>query len=163
MRGMTVRRKILWLLTTGLVIVGVSAAAFAGAGKTGNDFAAALFARLDADADGIVTSGEVSARRGLRFDRFDSNGDGTVTRAEVERVLATRLDRIFKRLDANRDGAVSRAEYDTGVMGRFARFDENSDGRVTQIEFDKTRQDWQALRARMRQMGRDFWSEPAKP
>ncbi|MFV2092978.1 MAG: hypothetical protein ACC634_07830 [Hyphomicrobiales bacterium] len=110
MRGMTVRRKILWLLTTGLEIAGVSAGAFAGAGKAGNDVGAALFARLDLDAD----------------------------------------------------GAVSRAEYDAGVMGRFARFDENSDGQVTQIEFDKPRQDWQALRARMRQMGRDFWSEPAK-
>lgn len=164
------RRKILILLTTGMVIIGVGAAALAEGGKIrnhgGGAIGAGLFNWLDANTDGVVTQDEVSDMRGPRFDRFDANGDGTVTKAELEQVLQARLDRmrdrILKRFDANRDGLVTRQEYDAKATHRFTRFDRDNDGRVTRQEFDVVRADWQALRGRMHKMGAQFWKAPAK-
>jgi len=69
-----------------------------------------MFARLDANSDGVISADERPQRgdRGVRGDRpeRDANGDGQISREEFSAMGQT----MFDRLDANDDGRVTRAE-----------------------------------------------------
>lgn len=112
------------------------------------DHVRAMFARLDANRDGVLTKAETQAARAMRGQRGQAN-------AMRKRDPQARFDRF----DANRDGAISRAEWDAmsaqrqqrraamggqrrgmrmggmGLRGRmFDLADGNRDGRVTIAE-----------------------------
>lgn len=71
--------------------------------------AEARFAKLDANGDGVIDSGEAaSAPGGRMLARADANGDGNVTRDEMLAATATR----FERMDLNHDGKVDSTERD---------------------------------------------------
>ena len=134
----------------------------------------AMFARLDANRDGVLTKAESQAGRAARGQRMRANAP-------------QRQARAFDRFDANRDGAISRAEWDAmgaqrqqrraatggkmrdqrmagrGMGGRmFDTADVNRDGRVTIAEaqdaalqrFDRidVNRDGQVTREERRQM-----------
>lgn len=59
--------------------------------------ASRVFARLDDDGDGLVTSTELEESRKSRradrfFDRFDADGDGAVSREEMRKKARPRVD-----------------------------------------------------------------------
>jgi Ca2+-binding EF-hand superfamily protein len=101
-----------------------------------------MFARLDANKDGFVTSAEASAVRAQFAGRMQH-------RAAEHRANGDR-SKAFERLDANRDGMISRAEFAAprphrmamqhagmrrGFGGRmFEMADANRDGRVSMAE-----------------------------
>lgn len=82
-----------------------------------------MFARMDANHDGIVTFDEMDAKwsdkkadkhRQLsaseKISKVDQNNDGQLTSAEH----ASSSDLMFDKMDTNRDGYLSRAELSAG-------------------------------------------------
>ena len=92
-------------------------------------FAAARFARMDADGNGEVTREERRAarkamrqeRRADRFSRMDADADGSITEAEMRAFASDRAARRFVRLDRNGDGAVALSEIEDRRAGRHHR------------------------------------------
>lgn len=85
----------------------------------------AVFAKLDKNADGVLTQAELDAARAARttqrgehaqrfFDKLDANRDGYVDGQELVSVAQRRL----AKLDANGDGVVQQQEWKTGRHGR---------------------------------------------
>lgn len=66
------------------------------------------FARLDSDANGVVTREEWRGSR-QSFELYDLDGNNVVSRQEVEGVTAAGR---FERLDSNRDGLLDWNEWD---------------------------------------------------
>jgi len=107
----------------------------------------AMFARLDADNNGQVTSEERRAHHGERghhggrghrgggmhhLTRADANNDGNITRDEF---LARPIEH-FDRLDANDDGIISATERPQRAERRERRNpDANGDGSLSRDEF----------------------------
>ncbi len=101
-----------------------------------------IFAKADADKDGVVTRKEALAAKAALFAKFDANKDGVVNTAEIDRGLEAKINRIktrmrymmLARLDLNGDGVVSKEEFDRPGLRRFDRADANNDGKVTREE-----------------------------
>lgn len=99
--------------------------------------AAARFATLDTDKDGVLSPDELRAGRPDRGPRERRGGDGAGGR---------RGGGMARMLDANGDGKISRDEYVAGTLRRFDMADTNHDGLLTKAERDAARE---AMRARM--------------
>ena len=114
---------------------------------------AAVFAHLDTNHDGFITSDEVNAVEAQReqkveqraarfdpskaFDHLDANHDGKITVAEVN---AARTQR------AQASGGQPAKAQAVGFSGLFAKADANKDNVLTRAEFDAM---GQQLKARM--------------
>lgn len=127
------------------------------------------FAKLDANADGMLSAAEVAHTRLAKgFMKMDADGDGLLTVAEVKKARRlrkatrgkskankgkghvnwkrgnnnhrNRANRL-KALDTDSDGKLSAAEVANtpGLSKRFARLDKNSDGFITKAELKKGR------------------------
>ncbi|MCI0359580.1 MAG: EF-hand domain-containing protein [Planctomycetaceae bacterium] len=122
-----------------------------------------LFARLDANKDGVVTADEVQGdakglfERALR--RGDKDGDKKLTKDEFaaaqkesdapRRPLAQgggpgrpgggqfNPRELFARLDENKDGKLSESEAKGQIKENFLRLDVNADGFVTEEEIER--------------------------
>lgn len=76
------------------------------------DRVAAMFERVDADGNGVITAVELEAsaveggRGGRMLARADADGDGDVTRDEAVAQAVAR----FQRMDADGDGTISEDE-----------------------------------------------------
>ncbi|MFT3807016.1 EF-hand domain-containing protein [Arenimonas sp.] len=90
----------------------------------------AMFERIDADRDGLVTREEIQKQRGQRHERMraqrdqrrdrmeklrelDKDGDHALSRTEIGDRLP-KLAENFERLDGNRDGKLTREEIRAG-------------------------------------------------
>lgn len=99
-----------------------------------------MLGRADANNDGNITREEFLARPTEMFARLDANGDGVISAAErPERPeRGERPNRSERREranpDANGDSQLSQAEFIAAGAGMFQRLDANSDGRVTREE-----------------------------
>ena len=169
-------KKLTLLLAAGALAIPAAAAAQPGPRAPQGDVtlaqmqqrSAEMFAKLDADGDGRVTTAEMAAqrqdRRDARFARVDANGDGALSKAEIEAARDQRQakraengkgERMGKRgggkrgammrgglqrLDANGDGTVTLAEFQAPQVERFRRADANGDGTVTQAERQAARE-----------------------
>jgi Ca2+-binding EF-hand superfamily protein len=111
--------------------------------------------RADTDNDGNITREEFLARPTAMFARLDANSDGVISaaerpqrpeRASNEGSRRNRGDRPNP--DTNGDGSFSRAEFTAMGAAMFERLDANNDGRVTQEEA-------RAQRGHRRGRGRD--------
>jgi Ca2+-binding EF-hand superfamily protein len=116
-----------------------------------------LFAKLDANKDGFVSSDEVEGERKTLFERLlrtaDKDGDKKLSKEEFAAGLkepdAPREPlgqpggrggrggqfinprEVFARLDANKDGKLSKEEAQGPLKENFDRFDANSDGSLS--------------------------------
>lgn len=103
---------------------GQSSSAQAPSGMTLEQFQAAngdkLFARLDTNKDGKITSEEFAA-----FREGNAKVDAQATKA------GKRGQKLFSRFDADKDGSLSRAEADKVLAWRYKRMDANNDGILT--------------------------------
>ena len=101
------------------------------------------FSKTDVDANGKITSAELTPKADQRFDRYDADRNGEVTPAEIDaalqKAMERRRDRIMAILDVNKDGKVSRAELEGSVEKLLAAADADHDGGVTLEEARKYR------------------------
>lgn len=97
--------------------------------------------RADANNDGNVTREEFLARPTAMFARLDANSDGVISASERpqrrERAEGERRER--PNFDANNDRQISRAEWDQMGASMFQRLDANNDGSVTTEEAQAAR------------------------
>ena len=109
---------------------------------------AARFARLDANADGMISRAEFDAPRADRADRAERRENRAERRADRRERRAERRamrgqrfgTRMFARLDADKDGRVSLAEATAVRLQRFDRMDADRDGTLTREERRAARQ-----------------------
>ena len=112
-----------------------------------------LFEHMDANADGVISAEEISARRTEAFQAFDGNGDGQLSVQEIaaaqeeirERMMqgralrgVARADR-FVEADANGDGVLSESEFAAVRPRMMSRVDRNGDGDISQEEAEAMR------------------------
>jgi len=149
------------------LIAGVAAAALAAVGivggvalaESGAQGASAqaqhhgMFARYDANGDGVITRAEFDAARQANFDRLDTNHDGSISRDELHAGFQNAGDRghwrhggggrmremMLQREDSNHDGSISRDEFLAGPIARFNQLDANHDGVISADELAQAR------------------------
>jgi Ca2+-binding EF-hand superfamily protein len=101
--------------------------------------AEAMFLRLDADGDGIVTRTELTAHKTEMFTLADANADSLLDGAERAAMREAARQRAAAQgvpFDTDGDGNLSLAEF-TGATPLFDRADADGDGTVTRAEFDE--------------------------
>ncbi len=115
----------------------------------------AMFARMDANADGVLDAADREATRREAFGRIDADGDGSISFAEFEtrrdgrRQSRAGRDRarpafghrgMTRTADADNDGTVTAAEFTTAALARFDKADANGDGTISLEERREARQ-----------------------
>ncbi|TWI05981.1 EF hand domain-containing protein [Luteimonas cucumeris] len=100
---------------------------------------------MDADGDGRITATEHAAGAKAMFERMDANRDGIVTSVEMDASHAAKkqdgkarsgmssADKI-KAVDTNNDGRLSAAEHEAGAKAMFSKMDTDKDGSVSAAE-----------------------------
>jgi len=99
---------------------------------------------FDVNKDGKLSKEEVPERMQGIFARADADNDGILTREELTKATATQErrgergdgpppDLIFRALDANQDGALSEAEI-AGSLAALRTLDKNGDGTLASEE-----------------------------
>jgi Ca2+-binding EF-hand superfamily protein len=108
---------------------------------------AKMFARLDANKDGVITKAEIDAVEAQRETKFKERAEKRAQNFDPAK--------MFGHLDANHDGKITSAEAEsaraahvkgeqgqpahaqaTAIAALFARADANKDGVITRAEFD---------------------------
>lgn len=109
------------------------------------------FAKMDADANGVVTQEEFQAYVGerrvqwreQRFGEVDGNADNQISKEEYLAYKQKRAEQRYLEMDADNDGIVTKEEFlgrERGFRGGkhghrggrfFARLDANEDGQLT--------------------------------
>jgi tellurite resistance protein len=100
-----------------------------------------MFQRLDANADGQVTTAEVTAAKTEMFTQADANADGLLDadeRAVMREAVRQRVTVDGVPGDTDADGNLSLVEF-TRVNPLFDRADADGDGTMTRAEFDAIR------------------------
>jgi Ca2+-binding EF-hand superfamily protein len=133
------------LLTTGLI--GLGAAAFAGASLAGGDWGrhhgpggpgAQLFESFDVDDDGRITQTEIDEVRQGRLAEFDADADGSLSLEEYQAlwidVMRERMVDRFQAHDDDGDGLVTAEEFGAPFEQMVSRLDDDGDGAVTRDE-----------------------------
>jgi Ca2+-binding EF-hand superfamily protein len=96
--------------------------------------------RADANNDGNITREEFLAGPTQMFARLDANSDGVITATERPQRRERGEGREGRRqLDGNNDGQISQSEFAAMGASRFDRLDANEDGRVTREEAEASR------------------------
>lgn len=108
------------------------------AGQPGGQFDAMIKA-ADKNGDGKITKAE--AGDAPWFAKLDANADGVVDAAELEKarkaMSAAGFAAVLKNADKNADGKITKAEAGDALW--FARFDLNNDGVIDADELGKAR------------------------
>jgi len=118
-----------WLLVSVLsAISSVGGLAAAQPGGPGH------FEKLDANADGVVTTAELQSRVLERWTKSDTNQDGKVTADEMKaQFVAFKQERFTKR-DANGNGVLERSEVQRMPEGMFSKLDTDKSGTLSPAE-----------------------------
>jgi len=117
-----------WLLVSVLSAVsgvGIAAAQPGGAGH---------FAKLDTNADGVVTTAEFEARVLEHWTKSDANQDGKVTADEMKAQFAAHKQERFTKRDANGNGVLERTEVEKMPEVFFTKLDTDKSGTLSQTE-----------------------------
>lgn len=179
-------KKIALILATGSLLAAgaYAASAQSGPAKRGEqppatraavtERADAIFARMDANGDGVLSEADKAAHMTQRFARMDSDGNGQLSQAEFmaahearaetragrkevrgERRGGERMgkrggrggpDGMVKRADANNDGQVTKAEMQAAALARFDKADADGDGTISTEERKAARAEWRGGR-----------------
>jgi len=95
--------------------------------------AAALFAKADANGDGVLNQADRAAMQAKMFAAIDKDGNGQLTQAELDAARAERQEKWAER-------AKDRADKRDGNRGAwFARLDTDKSGGISQAEFAAAR------------------------
>jgi Ca2+-binding EF-hand superfamily protein len=97
-----------------------------------------VFRTADADHDGVVTRAEFAAAGARLFARLDRDGNGYLTSADRSGRMGRRrnadgsgaAEGLTAAMDTDGDGRISREEFDHGFARLFDRADTNHDGVV---------------------------------
>lgn len=126
------------LSVLGVVVATTALAQLASEGRHGTHRVEKLFARFDANADGMISKDEADQARASMFGELDADGDGAVSRSELvakaQERAADHASKRFDRLDTNGDGLISQAELAAKSERRFKRVDANGDGVISRDE-----------------------------
>lgn len=111
-----------------------------------------LFAKLDADGNGAISSAEGEAAAVEMFERRDGDGGGFLSetefmssrqagKASAERVqkLSDFKSKRFAAADKNGDRRISAEEFFAAAQQRFGATDANGDGQITREEMESRR------------------------
>jgi len=104
-----------------------------------------MFAQMDANKNGTVSSSEYQAFSEAAFRRIDSNRDGQLSLQEIQAFVGAgggrpagppRIDPAtrIQRRDLNGDGQVSRAEFSQAAASRFQELDADKNNELTERE-----------------------------
>lgn len=108
-------------------------------------------AALDINADGLITLDEAQThpRFAARFGEIDANQDGQLDQGEMsahrekrQAEMQSRGEERWKAADKDGDGVISRDEANASMprmAERFGQFDADSDGRVSREEMQQFR------------------------
>jgi Ca2+-binding EF-hand superfamily protein len=107
--------------------------------------AANVFADMDANNDGTVSSSEYEAFANTTFNTVDRNHDDKLTLDEIHAFVGISQGRHagpsqfsaaqrIQRRDTNGDGIISRSEYTLGAAARFQELDANHNNQLTEQE-----------------------------
>ena len=112
-------------------------------------------ARADINQDGALSRDEANQARREMFARLDSNADGQISTAElkatqqriaaVSRMIDSAIVLRSQRMDSDGDGALSMQEF-MAQNSIFDRLDEDGDGVASADEIAKMRARFQTLR-----------------
>lgn len=118
----------------------------------GGRFMERLFAKMDADGNGVLSSAEGEAAVLKMFEKQDADGDRYLSQAEFmsrkhdRQPSAEKAQKLgdlkakrFAALDKDGDGRVSAEEFFAAAQQRFAAADLNKDGQVTREEIESAR------------------------
>jgi Ca2+-binding EF-hand superfamily protein len=105
---------------------------------------ASPFTQVDADRDGVISSGEAQASDGLRqnFQRLDTNRSAGISKEEYEAATVKLVDIEFNTADVNGDGIISEREAGAtpaSLREAFKTVDSDRDGNVSSIEYQAAR------------------------
>lgn len=111
-----------------------------------------LFAKMDADGNGAISSAEGEAAAVKMFEKRDADGDGFLSetefmssrhegKASAERAqkLSEFKSKRFAAADKNGDRRISAEEFFAAAQQRFSAADANGDGQVTREELESRR------------------------
>lgn len=98
------------------------------------------FQAMDTNKDGKISQSEYKGSKDV-FARIDANHDGLVTRDEAIRAFNRRVHRAMvvaqlRSMDANHDGIISASEF-KGTVPRFVRLDVDHDGAISRADLAK--------------------------
>lgn len=118
----------------------------------GGRFMDRLFAKLDADGNGAISSAEGESAAVKMFEKRDADGDGFLSETEFMssrhegKASAGRAHKLsefkskrFAVADKNGDRRISAEEFFAAAQQRFAAADANGDGQVTREEMESRR------------------------
>lgn len=120
------------------------AIATAALAQDGSDDDAGGLSRADANGDGVIERSELVAMRETMFARLDRDDDGAITSQDRPPArLGRRFDAAFanvrERFDADSNGEVSRSEMVDGPTPEFDAADADGDDAVTADELSASR------------------------
>ncbi len=102
------------------------------------------FKMMDTDGDGKVSRTEHAAGAKQMFAKCDANSDGIVTAAEMDTAMAVKGEKPGKHdktsaqkialIDQNGDGQLTVAEHEAGTEKMFGLTDKNADGFLSKSE-----------------------------
>tara|TARA_E500000305_G_scaffold108999_1_gene112858 strand:+ start:870 stop:1433 length:564 start_codon:yes stop_codon:yes gene_type:complete len=119
-----------------------------------------MFARMDANSDGMLNEADREARQRQLFDQMDADSNGSITleefnaaretfkemRSERREARGERFagrgghgrrgggERMLTQADTDGDGSISQAELTAAMLARFDAADTNGDGEISSDE-----------------------------
>lgn len=103
--------------------------------RGGGEMFGAMFAKIDADGDGMVTQEEIDTYRAEKLTEFDTSGDGALSIEEFDELYReltrSRMVRAFQRLDADGDGVITAEEMDAQFGNIVERMDRDGSGALS--------------------------------
>lgn len=103
--------------------------------RGGGEMFGAMFAKIDADGDGMVTQEEIDTYRAEKLTEFDASGDGALSIEEFDELYREltrkRMVRAFQRLDADGDGVITAEEMDAQFGNIVERMDRDGSGALS--------------------------------